>query len=144
MNRFATALDLIKCLKQIKKQRLILACELNSEIPSNISTKRCPLPYLYTQTRTTCPLKGTNWQISMYMQNGFGSVRIWIRDYKGPVCRSDQNPLKKTEAIGIIPIIIATKKCFGLYTEPVLVLYRVVWIQNHYNICSNKKINSWF
>ena len=36
--RFVTALDLIKCLKQIKSQRLLRTCALISEIPYDIST----------------------------------------------------------------------------------------------------------
>ena len=38
--RFVTALDLIKCLKQINTQRLILRCAPISEFPSNIRTMR--------------------------------------------------------------------------------------------------------
>ena len=36
--RFLTALDLIKCLKQIKHQRWVLTCEPISGLLSNIST----------------------------------------------------------------------------------------------------------
>ena len=35
--RFVTALDLIKCLKQIKLQRLLLTCAPISELPSYLS-----------------------------------------------------------------------------------------------------------
>ena len=37
-NRFVTALDLIKCLKQIKQQILLLTYAPISELPSSIST----------------------------------------------------------------------------------------------------------
>ena len=37
-NRFATALALMKCLKQIKSQRLLLTCAPIFWIPSNISS----------------------------------------------------------------------------------------------------------
>ena len=37
-NRFVTALDLIKCLKQIKLQILLLTCSPISELTSNISS----------------------------------------------------------------------------------------------------------
>ena len=33
-----SVLDLIKCLKQIKQQLVLLTCAPNSELPSNIST----------------------------------------------------------------------------------------------------------
>ena len=36
-----TAPDLIKCLKQIKYQKVLLACETISDLPSNISTMLC-------------------------------------------------------------------------------------------------------
>ena len=41
------ALDLIKCIKQIKYQRLLLTCALFSELPSNISTKAWSEFFLY-------------------------------------------------------------------------------------------------
>ena len=36
-SRFVTALDLIKCLKQVKSQRLHLPCGHISELPSDIT-----------------------------------------------------------------------------------------------------------
>ena len=36
--RFVTALDLIECLREIKKMRLLLTCTPISELPSNINT----------------------------------------------------------------------------------------------------------
>ena len=36
--RWVTSLDLSKCFKQIKKQRLLLMCVSISELPSDIST----------------------------------------------------------------------------------------------------------
>ena len=36
--RYLTALDLIKCLKKFKDQRLLLKCAPISELPPNIST----------------------------------------------------------------------------------------------------------
>ena len=36
--RFVTALDLIECLKQIKRKRLLIMCAFNSELPSDKST----------------------------------------------------------------------------------------------------------
>ena len=41
--RFVTVLDLIKCLKHIKEKLLLLACTLNSKLPSDISTMLQPL-----------------------------------------------------------------------------------------------------
>ena len=38
--KIGPALDLIKCLKQIKYQRLLLTCAPISELPSNMSTMR--------------------------------------------------------------------------------------------------------
>ena len=40
--RFVTALDVIKCLKQIEKQLLRLKCAPLNELPSNISTMPYP------------------------------------------------------------------------------------------------------
>ena len=37
--KFVAALDLIKCLKQIRQQRMLLNCTPASELPSNISTR---------------------------------------------------------------------------------------------------------
>ena len=43
--QFVTALDLITCLKQIKKQKLLLTCAPLSKLPSDISTM--PTPKLF-------------------------------------------------------------------------------------------------
>ena len=40
--RFVTDVDLIKCLKQIKHQRLLLTCTPISELPSNIGSMFFP------------------------------------------------------------------------------------------------------
>ena len=41
--RFVTALDLIKCLKQIKEQRLLLTCAPISILPFRVSTMKRPV-----------------------------------------------------------------------------------------------------
>ena len=51
--RFGTALNLIKCHKQIKEKRLLLTCLPISELPSSMSKDIVnPLAYGKTQERT--------------------------------------------------------------------------------------------
>ena len=51
-----TALDLIKCLRQIRQQRLLLTCAPISELPSNISTwmKKGAQKDIYLQRSPNC------------------------------------------------------------------------------------------
>ena len=45
ITRFVTAFDLVKCLKQIKSQRLLPTFAPISEVPSNISTTACQVGF---------------------------------------------------------------------------------------------------
>ena len=45
--QFMISLYLIKCLKNVKQQRLLLACAPIPELPSNISTMSQPLTVLF-------------------------------------------------------------------------------------------------